>query len=280
MLRPLVILLLLAFSSAARTAPVPPPAASPPPEPEVGPVYAIVPVRTDLQRRLIGGPNADKRLAVLVLVRGDAFFVEPKLLNAEVLAPQALRQLLIKYNARSERAVHFAIHYRGAGAGNSQEGMDFVSFGVEGIGRWAGFGISTSSNTFNELAEGRKNWDDLTAPLKAADGADADEPQAGTGAARTYSVRTSLSRLLVAPGTEAVVEVLTPLDPAQASWLTAKERKEVGDAISALKLPAGSKTAFHFKLKSRDGKTDERVNGLAYELAQPHGLQVGSINTR
>jgi hypothetical protein len=242
----------------------------------VGKTFALVPVTTDLQRRLIhnAGPNS----TALLIVDAPALFKDAKTLDVEALQLGELRKGLKAFQPEKGKSVaHFAIHYANT-IDVSRDGQDVLHFTLEGAARADGF-LSGTSAGFQTYHNAPFVFDQYVAPLK--DDKDADAAEAGVGDERVlaYPVRTPLSRVLT-ESAAGIVDVLPPLDCQGDNWLPAEVDTSVKAAIGKLKLAKGQRINFLLNITKRDDRdrTQERVRAACKRWAADSGLEMGAFS--
>jgi hypothetical protein len=255
-----------------------PPAPAQTPVPAAGPrrpvvtrSFAVVPLTTALQRRLVGA--ADARSTAVVLIDGAELFTGPRTLDLKALDLNGLRKALAEYHPGKDNAIHFQMFFRSSESAQTDV-RQLLLWGLEGLGREAGFGDASGQMMhFNS----RYVWDDLVKPLReaGAGGPEADEPNQGTEGVEVYAVRTPLSRVLAGPA-DCVIDVRLPLDGRREMVLPAEAEKAVRSAVKGLKLPAGAKANFRFNVRNGDDDTSKRVHAMVLRLAKELGLELMS----
>ncbi|HUR53992.1 MAG TPA: sigma-70 family RNA polymerase sigma factor [Gemmataceae bacterium] len=271
---------------AAESPPQPPPEAKKvdvskppePPKPVIQKTFAVAPVTTALQRRLLEAH--DSKTAAVVIFDGVAPFIGPNVVDAEAFNMKSLREALRAYNPDKSKALSVRVVYallpnehRDAGA--------VVGYTLEGLGRSSGFGNVASSETH---LNGKFNLAECVAPLKENKGADLDEPAFGDERATAYAVHTPLSRVLLShtPGENiaAVLDIKVPLDSDVEAWVPAELEASVKAALTKLALPKGGSVLCWFRVKGKaatDQKTTDRLRAQARLWLDGFGLQLGPI---
>ncbi|HEV3384824.1 MAG TPA: sigma-70 family RNA polymerase sigma factor [Gemmata sp.] len=260
------------------------PAAPKPPAPVVEKTFAIAPITTELQRRLIsgGGPSS----VAMVLVDGSALFRDEKTLDLDAIDLKGIEKGLAAYKSAMQQKVHFLTYYLSSKYHETGQGL--LEYGWMGLGRAKGFGTVSWARTYGSLLA----WEDRIAPLRENADSTVEEVAVGDDRVRAYPVRTPLSRVLTTtdlfPGkarySDGVIFVQVKLDPRKDNWLPTEVEKSANAAIAALKLPQGmGKTiSFHFWIefpKSTD-QTDSPLQNLCKKWAADNGLEMGYFNCR
>jgi RNA polymerase sigma factor (sigma-70 family) len=273
-------------SSAEPPAPPPAPVPAPvpaakapvqkPPAPVIGEAFAIAPVTTDLQRRLIygAGPNS----TALLIVDAPALFKDAKTLDIEALQLSELRTGLKTFRPdKGKSLVHFEVHYADLKA-PSKDSKEVLDFTLEGAARAEGFlpGTPTGFHSYSPTSPGSFAFDQHIAPLKDNKGAEDAEVGVGDERARAYPVRTPLSRMLTG-SVAGVVVVRPPLTCEADDWLPADVDLSVKAAIGKLKLAKGQRLDFLFNIPKRDERVQDRVRGACKRWAEDGGLELGSF---
>lgn len=206
--------------------------------------FAIAPVTTDLQRRLL--THVGTSPSVVVVMDGTPLFKTPKTLDVDAFQLGELRKGLKTFPVRSGKSVaHFQVHYPSHDA-TSRDGESIVCAALEGSARELGFVPTNASSVHHGDA---LRFEDLIQPLKDDNGADSAEAAIGDDRVRVYPVRTPLSRALTKSG--AVVDVLTPLNQADEA-LPEEVNKSLKVAVEKLKLEKGLHLSFHVIARTRD----------------------------
>jgi len=242
----------------------------------IGKTFAIAPITTDLQRRLIRGAGPLSR--ALVMLDGTAMFpVFQKALNLDALDLAGIRKGLTGYPAGKDRPVlHVATHYDSIPGRGGDTGQTVLEYAVEGVGWRAGFDGGLHNQHYHNNAF---VFADYLAPLQDDRGAAAEENAVGDDRVRAYPVRTPLSRVLTGSA-GAVVDVRTWLAPKGDDWLPAEVEKSALAALAELKLPKGAVVNFLFNIdiRTRGNEIIDRIRAAAKRWAEANGLQLGSIN--
>jgi hypothetical protein len=237
-----------------------------PPKAVVGKTFAVAPVTTDLQRRLIAGRD-EPAFAAFVSIDARGLF------PADDLAPDGLdmagiRAALTNLRPAPGRAVHLQTYHPGT-ARPHQAGMELVGYALEGVGRRAGFDRATTARVFAN----HWNWEDHIAPLRDPAGAADREPGVGGDKARAYPVKTPLSRVLTR-AVDGVVDVRVRIDGRVGEIVPVRVDAAVGAALRELALPRGSKVIFLLDVphEDRDEGTQDRLDALCRGWAEDRGL--------
>lgn len=203
-------------------------------QPAVEDAFLVLPIRTELQRLKKPCQNA----SVYVLVNGDAFNKDGKMLDAERFNPARLYKDLLPYKNEGKSSVYFDIryteatkqfyvHYQATPKGKvynlstSPPGEpeefrpDYVPpvllFALEGLGRRVGFRDSVAGGGI-ALTDAVPPWPAIVAELKKDVGnAAVDESGIGDDLVKAYPVRTALSRHMF-HGADCVIHVVPPLN--------------------------------------------------------------------
>lgn len=255
---------------AAKLAPVPVPAPAKPLEPVIADTFAIAPVTTALQRRLIF--SSDETLVAAVFVDRNGVFRDPKVLDYEAVDMRGLKAALAPFRTGTGGSVYFRAIHRSGGDNPSSRGSEMLHFALEGLGYKLGFAraVAHDGNAFVD-------WKEYIAPLRTVDG-DSKEDAGGDERAKFYPVRTALSRLLM-PNADGVVDVRTALDPRNPNWLPADTDASVRAAVAGLKLPKGKAVTFCFNIPNeRDDKTLPRLVEQTEKWAAAYDLKGGSVS--
>lgn len=273
-------------SSAEPPAPPPPPAPAPapaakapvqkPPAPVIGKAFAIAPVTTDLQRRLIfgAGPNS----TALLIVDAPPLFKDATTLDVEAIQLGELRTGLKTFRPdQGKSLVHFEVHYTDVKA-PSKDSKEVFDFTLQGAARAEGFlpGTRAGFHTYSPTSPGSFEFDQHIAPLKDNKGAEDAEAGVGDERARAYPVRTPLSRMLTG-SVDGVVVVLPPLTCVADDWLPADVDLSVKAAIEKLKLTKGQRLNFLFNIPKQDERVLNRVRSACKRWAEDGGLELGSF---
>ncbi|QJW92826.1 hypothetical protein [Frigoriglobus tundricola] len=238
-----------------------------PTAPVVGKAFAIAPVTTDLQRRLIRSSGPDS--AVVVLMDGTPLFKDPVTLNIEAFDLAGLRKGLKSFPVNKGTSVaHFEVHYAFF-TDASRDGANVVNLAIEGTARAVGFVPTSASNTTHN---GTFAFENLIGPLKDDSGARDAETAVGDERARAYLVRTPLSRVLT-ESAGGVVDICPLLDGQADEWIPAEVDTSVRAAIEKLKLAKGERLTFLLNIPKRDLKTHERVVNACQRWAKGAGLE-------
>jgi hypothetical protein len=256
------------------------PVAPKPPAPIIEKTFAIAPVTTDLQRRLIAH-DITSPIAAIVLLDGTAFFRDENTLSLEEIDLDGARKSLLAYKANSKQHVYFISNYHTHLPEYSQTGLLLLDFGWEGLGKRAGFGRAQAERRFSNDA-----WKDWISPLRENADSAAGEKPVGDERALAYPVRTPLSRVLTQSSAgpalglqaaEGVIFVLAKMDHRMDDWVSADVEKSVSAAINALKLPKGKRVGFHFNLEPHDfsQSTGNRLDSLTKKWVAEHDLERG-----
>jgi RNA polymerase sigma factor (sigma-70 family) len=245
----------------ANNAPVPkPPAAT------VGKTFAVAPIATDLQRRLLGaGPDS----GVLVLVDGTKLFKDPQTLDARAFhLPELLKALNGIPVVEGKSVAHFVVHYA-RGTDPSADGTEIAHAALEGVARRVGFVPTRARSTYHN---DEFRFDEFVAALKEEKGAGAREDAAGDERARAYPVRTPLSKVLT-QSVGGVVEVLAPADARLDNLFTDEADKSVRAAIGKLQLAKGQRLRFVLNVPERNAPIQGRIRDACKRWAEDAGLE-------
>ena len=258
-------------AAAAVVAPVPPSAPVEPPRPVIEKTFAVASITTDLQRRLLNDDT--KQLLAIVFVDGSALFQGPKELDLEAIPLDGISKALQAYKRDKKGSrVHFIINFS-QGFDIRQNGTRLLQFGLEGLGRSAGF---TESNALISCRAEKFTLSEYVAPLQKEKQTDMAEPRSGDDVVYAYPVKTPLSRILLADS-DAYIEVLTRLSPDKGDWVPASVEKSVQAAIAGLKLAKNKTISFRFHLLDLPDKTQERVREVTKRWAKENELVLGSF---
>jgi RNA polymerase sigma factor (sigma-70 family) len=247
-----------------------------PPNAVVGKTFALAPLTTDLQRRLIdnAGPNS----TALLVVDASALFKNASTLDIEAIQLGELQKALKALQPEKGKSVaHFAVHYS-ITRDISTDGQLVLHFALEGAARSAGFvpGTTVGHKTCHPTFE----FDQYVAPLKADKDTDLAETGVGDERVLAYPVRTPLSRVLT-QSAAGVVDVRVPLECQADDWLPVEVDKSVKAALGKLKLAKGQQVNFMLNIPKQDDSTQqrvqERVRAACRRWAEDGGLEMGSI---
>jgi hypothetical protein len=258
------------------TAPVPPPTNTTPKPPSivVEKTFAIVPVTTKLQRRLLPKPSP----VAVVFLDGAAMFPDPKnTLDLDAIDIKGIEKGLASHRPAADREVYFITNYhQGVDLREKhiRTGMDLLNYGWEGLARKAGFGRAVIHHRLSFDA-----WDDWVAPLRENAEATAEELAFGDDRVQAWQVRTPLSRVLTGK-VDGVIDVRVELNPKADDWIPDEVEKSVKAAITALKLEKGKKLGFYFYLPKRgeDEQIPGRIQRTVLRWATEHGLEYGNLS--
>ena len=260
------------ITSVGLPAPVPPVPAAEPPQPVIEKTFAVVPITTDLQRRLLHG-GKQQSLAV-VFVDGSALFRSPKELDLEALPLDGISKALKAYKRyedpdKDTSRVHFIVHYS-SGADIQKNGSLLLRLGLAELGREAGFGWSNAFESTHPLGF---SMIDYTTPLRKEKQTDAAETRIGDDLVHAYPVRTPLSRILTG-GADGVIDVRVRLPGNKDDWMPDNVEKSAQKALAGLKLPKGKTVNFRFDIdsKTRVDSTQDRLRELVKRWAADQDL--------
>jgi hypothetical protein len=245
-----------------------------PPNAVVGKTFALAPLSTDLQRRLIhnAGPNS----SALLVVDAPALFKDARTLDIEALQLSEIRKALKALQPeKGKSVVHFAVHYTNT-SDVSTDGEQVLDFTLAGAARADGFLPGTEAG-FRTHHNTPFAFEKYVAPLKADRDADAAETGVGDERALAYPVRTPLSKVLT-ESAAAVVDVRVTLDCQADDWLPAEVNKSVKVALGKLKLAKGQQVNFMLTIPKRDDHTQQRVRAACNRWAEDSGLVMGSFS--
>ena len=240
----------------------------------VAKTFAIAPVTTDLQRRLIvfSGPKS----TVMVLVDGGALYKDFQTIDVEAFDLKNLRAGLKSFQPEKGRSVaHIRVHYPARALDKSRndtvsDGMEVISYTLEGSARALGYvptGTSSSHGYVSTVRNDKFSFEELVGPLKDEKGAEEAEDGIGDERVRAYPVRTPLGRVLTQSvgigGFEqagGVVDVRPLLDCRADDWVPVEVDKSVKAALAKLKLAKGTRINFLMNVPPKS-RVDERAGG-------------------
>jgi hypothetical protein len=245
-----------------------------PPAAVIAKTFAIAPVTTDLQRRLLHG--AGPKSTALVVVDAPALFKDAKTFDVEALQLGELRKGLKTFQPqKGQSVVHFEVHYAFV-LDVSGDGKEVLDFALEGVSRACGF-VPGTPNGFHSYHNGKFAFDQYVAPLTQNKGADELEEGVGDERAQAYPVRTPLSKMLT-QSVGGVVDVRVPLTCQADDWVPSEVDLSVKAAIGKLKLAKGQRLNFLLNIPKRDERVDERVRNACKQWADDSGVEMWSFS--
>jgi RNA polymerase sigma factor (sigma-70 family) len=233
--------------------------------------FAVAPVTTDLQRRMVhtGPPTV-----AVVFLNGEVVLPPRGRLDLDALDLDMIERSLRVYPADKSRSVFFMTCHPLL-AEYDKKAEKVLRYGLEGLGRSLGFG---AARAFQSFGVSDADWDKYIAPLRENKGGELNEPATGDERAKAYPIRTPLGRMLTGVG-DCVVDVIPQLDAAAEDWVPAAVEKSVHEAIKLLAVPKGGKARFLFHINGdRDNNVHDRVRTLAKKWAEEHGLELESYS--
>lgn len=247
-----------------------------PPRAVIGKHFAVAPVTTDLQRRLIRRSRPSS--AAIVLVDGQGLFVDSKSLDLDALDFKGIREALTAYQPAKSRSVHFQIHCPGPSAiPLHPNGHVLLLHGLEGYGRKLGFGGSDGEETYHN---DRFVWADWVAPLREENAAGSETP-VGDERVTGYRVQTPLSRLLLgSSAADGVIDLRMEVDLRAGAQVPEELDRSVHDALKKLGLEKGKKVMVRFNRHKSDADRDVSIDlarTLAIKWTEAHGLVLASF---
>lgn len=270
----------LGLSAGARDEPpaaVPPPrpaadkaAAPKPPAPVIGKTFALAPITTDLQRRLIhnGGPDS----VALLVVDAGALFKDANTFDVAALQRAELKKGLKAFRrAGGKSVVHFQVQYTGLHdvSGDAKAVLDYTLAGAAQAEEL----VPGTRPGFHTYGNGKVDFAEYVAPLKDGAGTDVIETGVGDSRAVAYPVRTPLSRMMAGP-VAGVVVTLTPIACRGDAWLPEDVDRSVRAALNELKLAKRSKVNFVLNVPDRDDQAQEKLRRTCKVWAEDAGLEL------
>jgi hypothetical protein len=233
----------------------------------VGKSFAVAPVTTELQRRLIR--DAGLNSTVVVLVDGARLFKDQQTLDAGAFQLPELRKALNGIPVVEGRSVaHFVVHYD-RGFDPSADGVEIAHAALEGLALRVGFVPARTSSTYHN---DEFRFDEFVAAMKEQKGAGAREDAVGDERARAYPVRTPLSKVLT-QSVGGIVDVLAPADARLDNLFPDEVDKSVRAAIGKLKLAKGQQLRFLLSVPERNAPIQGRIQAACKRWAEDAGLE-------
>ncbi|AMV29409.1 ECF RNA polymerase sigma factor SigE [Gemmata sp. SH-PL17] len=233
----------------------------------VGKGFAIAPVTTDLQRRLIrdAGPNS----SVIVLMNGTGLLKTNNTLDVEAFNLGELSKGFKAFPAQQGKSVaHFLVHYP-SGTWDSRDGIRIINFTLVGTAREHGFVPGEPTGSYHNASF---EFDKYIRPLADENGAESEEPAVGDARVRVYPVRTPLSRALTTA--DAVVEVFMPLNRADKA-LPEDVVTSARNATEKLKLQKGQRVIVRYTRARNGGQgTPDHIVDACRQWAKDAGFEL------
>jgi hypothetical protein len=230
------------------------------PGPPSGEHHVVFPVRTELQRLILG-----KDISVFVSLDLTSVVKDSQLDQA---ALQSIRRDLVRAGTR-DGIVHFRIFHDKASDHHENRRLHDA---LSGLARVVGF---RDAKVDEELRNDDVTWRDRIATLdEARPGlSGGDEPGLGNNMVRIYPVRTPLSRY-VFEGSDCVVDFLVAPD------LEIEDRVRVTIKATLPKLDLGRKQRVHFRVPADKVEEHSRVSlqERLHRLAKSLGFQRSSVS--
>jgi len=229
------------------------------------PNFVVVPISTELQRKLLGG---DKTLKAYVVLNG-ASFLQSDNLAGSIDAPALTRALAALKGSDQQSQVVFNTCFRDSAS--SRTIVDPLEKALGGIAREAGFQKSRHNTTY----DGRNDWDARIAAISSADLATdiADEAGVGDPLVMAYPVRTKASQFIT--NVDCVVFFRKPLSPTDQPLITEPTKDRLKVLVSNLDLQAKNKILFNVSLISQGGLDFETRRALQERLVD--GMKTGEL---
>ncbi|MBN9522060.1 sigma-70 family RNA polymerase sigma factor [bacterium] len=250
--------------------PQPPAPAQPapaPPKAVVGKAFAVAPVTTDLQRRLLGGKTTSR---AVVFVDVAALFKDRKALDLDALELQPIRKALAGYGPERGQSVAHPVFHHPPLPGLPKKEIELLEFALDGVIGRAGFVPAVTQTNYHNI---EFSLTDYAGPLGDPAGADAAEPAVGDERVKAYPVRTPLSRVL-AGQVAGVVDVRTRIDGRAGAGLPEGLDESARSALRALKLPPRSRVVIYFVLSERDDGSIDRLRAIARGWTERENLEL------
>ena len=245
--------------------------------------FVVVPIRTELQRKLLGGDNS---LKAYVELNGTAFLGKDDDELVQAIDPNALRRALVAVKgADKEARVVFTTMIESANQPHSA--LEPLGKALRRIATEAGFGVAG----MNFRYAGKYDWQAKVAAGKAIGSVEdaADEGGVGDDLVKVYPVRTKVTRFLADVDCE--VFFLKPLDSNDRPLISAELRESVKKAVAELTLRSKKKVSFNVELsyktpeaRQRNYEADTELivgdgsgNGESHELADSLGFDDSSV---
>jgi hypothetical protein len=246
------------------------------------PNFVVYPVKTPLQRRLMGWSPEDAASArAYVGVDGMAVVNDAGVIDENALELDDIRKALAPYADSQSGVVFLNVNYNSYPARN-RNAEQLLVWGLEGFGRHAGF--KTARSYFTYYNDRKFDWTKkiTSAKEKVADRADEDEEPLGDDLLKVYPVRTAFSAFLTSA--DCVVDVLVPPAEDGEQALTPTIRKGIAKYVGEAKLRGRERIAFGVKgLLEFQQKNPEKLEQLLREfedLAKSLGFPASSVASR
>jgi len=250
----------------------------------------VVPIRTELQRKLLGG---DRSLVAFVELDGRAFVdKQPDEFLDEIDSPTLRAALGSLKDKDRQGQVSFVMTFSGPLEPGVVEAAQKDLFkplraACKAVAEHAGLKVAGVSESFNGDPQ---YWSKAVADVEAIDlKKAADEAGIGDEHVMVYPIRTDVSRWMA--GADCVAYISKPLDGADELLISDDIRERLAKVVTKLDLPAKTKIRLSFvvaakgqdadtRQANRDNVTRRLVGdaGEAQELAEFLGFKTSSVS--
>ena len=239
------------------------------------PNFVVIPIRTDLQRKLL---NVDESVVAVIELNGYGLAGkrDGELLQAIDIHKAALQTAISVLPRRDHKgSVAIRVMYFGpvTPEKNATHPEDFKAIheACQAIASKANLAFGPSSHYYSVEEHG---WRRLVAARKAIDLTQqtADEFAEREAEVMAYPVRTKITRLLTsgfnsdnvfADAPDCIVYVLKPLDANDDPMIGAELRQRIESAVSKLKVADKNRISFHFSTTGNDPESHQRNRDAA-----------------
>jgi hypothetical protein len=245
--------------------------------------FVVLPIRTELQRKLLGGSNSLKAYFEL---DGTAFLGKDGDELMQAIDPNALRRALVAVKG-SDKEAHVVFTTMIESANKPHSALEPLGKALRRIATEAGFGVARMTFTY----AGKYDWQARVAASKAIGSVEdtADEGGVGDDLVKVYPVRTKVTRFIADVDCE--VFFLKPLDSNDRPLISSELRDRVKKAVAELTLRSKKKVSFNISLSYKTPEARERNyeadtelivgdgsgNGEWQELANSLGFNDSSV---
>ncbi len=221
--------------------------------------FIFCPVKTELQRKLLGISRGESEEASLcVLVHSEALKTKLGKIDNEALGYPNITKRLKEYAKENNHLVVFRILgsvNTGEPFDDIQDRMEVLSWAFKGLGQHAGFRQCQASQSYGIV------WEKMVdrAEQASADTWDQDEPSSGNDLIRIYPVRTFLSRCLTAG--DCVVDVLPVIRHAEGEVLKPEILESLAKHVPQVEIPNRSKLLLKLRITEAAGEIVDQLSG-------------------
>jgi len=232
------------------------------------PSFFVLPIRTELQRRLVAN---GKPVQALIALNAFATMGKKGVERMRALDILALRRALAAIKARDpDASIVFVIGFLGMAPpgmlGLPQKEEELLTQECRDLAKEAKLRVTQVSGTWIGTPG---VWPKAAAAAKAIDPTketDAESP-VGDAAIRVFPVRTKITELLTgwcqggsATGSDCVVYLKKPIDPSNNPLIGAELEARIADAIKKLNLPRKNRVDYHLVAVTPDHATWQRAH--------------------